>query len=195
MRDKIVVFGDSPLADDIKTHLEMEGERFIKISDASSYENDDSFFELGFAKDISKCFILMESLETNVLLILSIRSIDRDVKIFTRSGSHIESEKLKLAGADEILDYNRLTAHRIFNVIQQPNVTNVLDRTIFTETGVQILESLIDEESQYLGRNLLDIELQSSILIGAVSRERGEFIFAQESYIIEIGDTLIFLYE
>ena len=194
IKDKIVVFGDNSLAEDIKTHLEKEDENFVKISETINYEDEDVLINIGITKDVHKVFALMNSLETNILLILSIRAIDKDVKIFSKSGNISESEKLKLAGADNILDYNELTSHGLFNLIQKPNVTRVLDKTIFTETGVQIFETFITEFSKYINRDISDIELENSILIGAVVNN-GDFIFSKESYIIQKGDTLIFVYE
>lgn len=193
--DKIVLFGDTSLTEDIETHLEMEGANFLRISDVSNYEDETALVSLGFSRgEVTKTFVLMEALETNIFLILSIRAIDSETKIFTKSGSEGDSRKLSLAGADEVLDYNRLTSYRIFNLIQQPHSTTVLDNTIFTDTGVQILESFVDESSKYLGLNMVDIELSNSILIGAVVKG-GKFIFSQEDYIISLGDTLIIVYE
>jgi Trk K+ transport system NAD-binding subunit len=193
MKDKIVIFGDNLLSDDIQNHLEKENEKFSRIYDASNYEDEDELLSLGIKRDVEKVFVLMNSLETNIFLILSIRAIDKNVKIFSKSGGVGEREKLKLAGADEVLDYNDLTSHRIFNLIKQPRGTDVLDKTIFTETGVQILEIEIKRDSKYFGENIAEINLESSLLIGVVVKN-GDFIFSRENYIVESGDTLIFVY-
>jgi voltage-gated potassium channel len=193
MRDKIVIFGDNLLADDIQLHLQRENEKFIRISDASAYEDEESLLSLGIKSEVEKVFALMDSVETNIFLTLSIRSIDKRVKIFSKSNGHHESEKLKLAGVDEVLNYNELTAHRIFNLIKKPNGTDVLDKTIFTETGVQILEIPVEKSSKYYNRDIVDIELEESILIGAVTKS-GDFIFSRDNYIVKNGDTLIIVY-
>jgi len=193
--NRIIIFGDTTLTDDIEQHLEEEGVNFLRISDVSNYEDDEALISLGFSKgEVSKTFVFMESLEINILLILSIRAIDKKTKIFTKSSNSGESRKLKLAGADEVLDFHKFTSFRIFSLIQQPNATAVLDNTIFREHGVQIFESFIDKNSKYLGVNIRDIELNTSIVLGLITND-GKFIFSQENYIVSYGDTLIVVYE
>ena len=193
--EKIVLFGDTSLGDNIEQHLELNEANYIRITDISNYEEEEALSNLGFGKgDIGIAFVLMESLEKNIFLILSIRAIDRDVKILTKADNEGDIQKLKLAGADEVLSYNQLTSYRIFNLIAQPNSTLVLDNTIFTEEGVQMFESVIDTNSKYLGKNISNIEMESAILIGVIN-SKGDFIFSKDDYILNIGDVLIIAYE
>ena len=192
---KIILFGDTSLGDNIELHLELYGANYIRITDISNYEEDTALINLGFGKgEITTTFALMESLENNIFLILSIRAIDKSVKILTKADSEGDIQKLKLAGADEVLSYNQLTSYRIFNLIAQPNSTLVLDNTIFTEEGVQMFESVINTNSKYLGKDISKIEMENSILVGAVNRD-GDFIFSKDSYILQVGDILIIAYE
>ena len=133
-------------------------------------------------------------MKTTFFLILSIRAIDGNVKILTKADSEGDIQKLKLAGADEVLSYNQLTSYRIFNLIAQPNSTLVLDNTIFTDEGVQMFESLIDGDSKYLGKDISKIEMENSLLIGAINT-KGDFIFSKDNYILQVGDILIIAYE
>ncbi len=193
--EKIVLFGDTSLGDSIELHLELNEANYIRITDISNYEEEEALSNLGFGKgEIGIVFVLMESLENNIFLILSIRAIDGDVKILTRADREGDIQKLKLAGADEVLSYNQLTSYRIFNLIAQPNSTLVLDNTIFTDEGVQMFESLIDINSKYLGKDISKIEMENSLLIGAINT-KGDFIFSKDSYILQVGDILIIAYE
>ena len=193
--EKIVLFGDTSLGDSIELHLELNEANYIRITDISNYEEEEALSNLGFGKgEIGIVFVLMESLEKNIFLILSIRAIDGDVKILTKADSEGDIQKLKLAGADEVLSYNQLTSYRIFNLIAQPNSTLVLDNTIFTDEGVQMFESLIDGDSKYLGKDISKIEMENSLLIGAINT-KGDFIFSKDNYILQVGDILIIAYE
>ncbi|HIC10401.1 MAG TPA: hypothetical protein EYO61_03460 [Campylobacterales bacterium] len=193
--EKIVLFGDTSLGDSIELHLELNEANYIRITDISNYEEEEALSNLGFGKgEIGIVFVLMESLENNIFLILSIRAIDGDVKILTKADSEGDIQKLKLAGADEVLSYNQLTSYRIFNLIAQPNSTLVLDNTIFTDEGVQMFESLIDGDSKYLGKDISKIEMENSLLIGAINT-KGDFIFSKDNYILQVGDILIIAYE
>ncbi len=193
--EKIVLFGDTSLGDSIELHLEFNEANYIRITDISNYEEEEALSNLGFGKgEIGIVFVLMESLENNIFLILSIRAIDGNVKILTKADSEGDIQKLKLAGADEVLSYNQLTSYRIFNLIAQPNSTLVLDNTIFTDEGVQMFESLIDGDSKYLGKDISKIEMENSLLIGAINT-KGDFIFSKDNYILQVGDILIIAYE
>ena len=194
IKDKVVIFGNSSLAKDIKVHLQIENENFIHVTDNIDFEDEVILEDFGIGVDIHKVFALMDSLEQNIFLILSICSMDKNVEIFAKSQNINETKKLKLAGANTVLDYNQLISHEFFNLIQQPNATQVLDNTIFTETGVQIFETSITLESKYLNIDISKIELENSILLGAVLKS-GEFVFSQDSYILNLNDTLIFIYE
>jgi len=193
-KDKILIFGNSSLAEDIKNHLKKENENFLHISENIDFENDEILNQFGIGVDIHKVFALMNSFEENIFLILSIRTIDKNIAIFSKSGNIHESKKLKLAGANTVLDYNQLISQELFNIIQQPNSTKVLDNTIFTETGVQIFETSIGQDCKYLNLDISEIKLENSILLGVVIKN-GDFIFSQENYILNLEDTLIFIYE
>jgi len=193
LADKIIIFGDNSTTQDIIESLNQKNEKFIHIKNID-YEDEKNLINLGIGKEIEKVFIFMGSLEPNIFLILSIRAISNKVQIFTKARSLNEVEKLKLAGANTVVDFNEIISHELFNIIHKPIASEVLYNTIFTDFGVQIFETIISTGSQYLNQNVKDIFLETSILLGVVLKN-DKFILSTEDYKIQLGDTLILLYE
>jgi len=193
MLNNIIIFGDNPTTKYITESLNRKNEVFTHIKNID-YEDESNLINIGIGQFVEKVFIFMGSLESNIFLILSIRAISNNVQIFTKARSSNEVEKLKLAGANAVVDFNEIISHELFNIIHKPIASEVLYNTIFTGLGVQIFETLISDDSQYLNQNIQDIDLQSSILLGAVLKNN-KFILSKENYNIQIGDTLILLYE
>jgi len=193
LADKIIIFGDNSTTQDIIENLNNKNEEFTHIK-TINYEDETNLINLGIGKNVDKIFVFMGSLEPNIFLILSIRAISDEVQIFTKARSINEVEKLKLAGANTVADFNEIISHELFNIIHKPIASEVLYNTIFTGLGVQIFETIIYANSQYLHKNIKDINLETSILLGVVLKNN-KFILSKESYIIKLGDTLILLYE
>jgi voltage-gated potassium channel len=194
MANRVAIFGDTALSDEVENFLSQRGVNFLRVGKYLDYHNEEVLIEIGISRDISIVFLLMKSVEENIFLTLSIRVLDPTIHIFAKAGNQEENEKLKLAGANAILDYNKLIAQELFLNVEKPVTNQVLDETIFQIGGIEIFQIKIDKSSKYLGKIISEIELANSIILGVIKEDCETFIFSLDNYTIQENDTLILIY-
>jgi voltage-gated potassium channel len=195
MANRVAIFGDTDLSDEVENFLSQRAVNFLRVGKYLDYHNEDVLIEIGISRDISIVFLLMKSVEENIFLTLSIRVLDPTIQIFAKAGNQEENEKLKLAGANAILDYNKLIAQELFLNVEKPVTNKVLDETIFQVGGIEIFQVQVDEDSQYFGKVISNIELENSIILGVIKEDCEAFIFSLDDYIIKKNDTIILIYQ
>jgi len=195
MVHRVAIFGDTFLSDEVENFLSQRGVNFLRVGKYLDYHNEKVLIEIGISRDISIVFLLMKSVEENIFLTLSIRVLDPTIQIFAKAGNQEENEKLKLAGANAILDYNKLIAQELFLNVEKPVTNKVLDETIFQVGGIEIFQVQVDEDSQYFGKVISNIELENSIILGVIKEDCEAFIFSLDDYIIKKNDTIILIYQ
>jgi voltage-gated potassium channel len=195
MANRVAIFGDTDLSDEVENFLSQRAVNFLRVGKYLDYHNEDVLIEIGISRDISIVFLLMKSVEENIFLTLSIRVLDPTIQIFAKAGNQEENEKLKLAGANAILDYNKLIAQELFLNVEKPVTNKVLDETIFQVGGIEIFQVQVDEDSQYFGKVISNIELENSIILGVIKEDCEAYIFSLDDYIIKKNDTIILIYQ
>jgi voltage-gated potassium channel len=194
MVHRVAIFGDTFLSDEVENFLSQRGVNFLRVGKYLDYHNEKVLIEIGISRDISIVFLLMESVEENIFLTLSIRVLDPTIQIFAKAENQEEHVKLKLAGANAILNYNKLIAQEIFLNVEKPVTNQVLDETIFQVGGIEIFQIQVDENSQYLGKIISEIELQNSVVLGILKDDCETFIFSLDDYVIQKNDTIILIF-
>jgi len=142
--------------------------------------DDDELEKLNIHEsDILVC--IMDDEHLNVFLTLSLRSICPTNEIISISHSIYATQKLKMAGANKVIDIYQVSANRIHNIFSKPVATKLLDNFISTNHNISFREIRVLENSFIDGKIIesIDFSVYNIIMIGMVDLEIGDhFIFS-----------------
>lgn len=136
----------------------------------------------------------------NVYVTLTARGLRPNLPIIARASEEDAEEKLKRAGATQVISPYAFAGHRIAQALLRPNVFDFLDVATSTmgadELNLQIEEIRIVERSALSNRTLQDsgIRQQLNVIVLAVKKSTGRMVFNPTSESrMEAGDCLIAL--
>ena len=170
----------------------------LKIMD---YSDDTLLQEEGVGSNVAFVFALFDEDAKNVFLSLSVRSIDEDVNIITITHTKDAIHKLELAGANTILDPYQISGKKIYKLITQPEVMDIIDSTIFGQHDITIEQLTITKECMLDGKMIHDLYPQEEfniLILGIHDKElKKQFIFITEGYNhkLDEGDILVVIGE
>ncbi len=124
---------------------------------------------------------VMKDEHLNVFLTLSLRASCANNRIIAISHSIYATQKLKMAGANEVIDIYQVSANRIHNIFEKPIATKLMDNFISTTHEISFKEFLIPKKSFLDGLVIdeVDFDKFGIIFTGMIDKELGdEFIFA-----------------
>ncbi len=138
----------------------------------------------------------MEDEHLNVFLTLSLHSFCAKNEIIAISHSIYATKKLKMAGADRVIDIYEVSANRVHNIFEKPIATKLLENFISTNHEISFKEFVIAKKSFLDGKAIEDVDFDKFgvIFIGMVDKELGdEFIFAATNinHKLDSGDIII----
>jgi voltage-gated potassium channel len=135
----------------------------------------------------------------NVFLTISARSLDASLQIIALTQSTEAAGKLLAAGADKVIDPYEISGARIFEILERPEVVEVLENTVFGRQDLNIAELTVPAGAwtdQCPLSALRHAIKQNVILLGVVDRERGsELIYSMRGvdHKLDAGDVLVVL--
>jgi voltage-gated potassium channel len=210
---KILLFGFNRSAIEIGARLKEQGFAFTYIDNDASllpkakklgfdlviadYSDDETLLSFGIGEDVTFVFTLFEEDVHNVFLTLSIRALDPHVDIVATTHTKDAIHKLQIAGASTILDPYQICGKRIYKLITQPEIMQVIDATIFGEADINMEQITITEHSALNGTLLSECyptQNYNMLLIGLHDKElQKEFIFITEghNHKLDQGDILV----
>ena len=139
---------------------------------------------------------VMEDEHLNVFLTLSLRSLFGDSYILSISDSIHTTKKLKMAGANKVIDLYEVSANKIYNILSRPVSTRILESIVVEKDGITFREMLIPEGSflQDMMTDDIDFAPYGVLLIGMIDEELGHtfvFITTGINHKLDVGDTLV----
>lgn len=212
---KIVVFGYNSLSYeaisrlDQKSHdilivetdlslKELATEKGFKTEDID-FRSDNDLKSIGISQNIDVIFCFLPEDSSNVFLTLSARAIDKNLDIIAIVGSTQSAEKLIAAGANKIIDPYQICGQKIHELIVKPDITNIIDHTVFGRDDLHIAEIVIPEgshlENTYSSQLSLS-EQHNLVMIGIVDKELGEevhFSVDEKDHKLDAGDIILVL--
>jgi len=212
---RIVVFGYSVMSLEVMKRLNAKQHSVLFISEDEDeaalisdqgfetmiidFRNDEELklVGIGFDVDIIFCFYPTDS--DNVFLTISARALDKELNIIAIVDDPESAEKLLAAGANKIIDPYEICARRTHNMLIKPDVTNVLDNTVFGQHDLNIAQIEIPKGSYLEDSKSSDLKLAEKynlILIGIVDRELGDalhFAISEKKHTLNAGDVLVVL--
>ena len=212
-KTNIAIFGYHSTAVEVATYLRSRDYRITIIDDDEGnlakaryagfetarldYRDDAELKKLDLGRDMEVVFSLFPDDAENVFLVISVRALAPDVRIFTIAHGALAVPKLIAAGANKVVDTYEITGHRIVDLLDRPIITEILDNTLFGQADLSMAEVPIMAGSMLTGRRVKDVQLGNDynlILVGIVDREMGDnFIYSTEghNHRLDAGDVLV----
>lgn len=214
MMKKIVVFGYSVMSLEVMRRLNAKRHHLLFISDNEQeadniseqgfdtsvidFRNDDELRAIGIGRDVDIIFCFYPQDSDNVFLTISARAIDKNLTIIAIVDAPESAEKLLAAGANQIIDPYEICARRTHNMLTKPEVTNMLDSTVFGQHDLNIAQIEIPTGSFLENYRVSDLMFNdfNLIIIGIVDQEFGHalhFVLSEKKHILNSGDVLVVL--
>ncbi|DAB40755.1 MAG TPA: potassium channel protein [Sulfurovum sp. UBA12169] len=159
--------------------------------------NDEHLIKLNITpKDQLVC--VMDDEHLNVFLTLSLRSLFETCTILSISDSIHTTQKLKMAGADKVIDLYEVSANRIHSILKRPVTIKLLEGFVGDRREISFKEFVISEDSFLRGvmSDEYSFEQHGVLLVGMIDQELGNnFIFATAgvNHKLDTGDMIVCL--
>jgi voltage-gated potassium channel len=163
------------------------------------FRNDDALKSIGIGADVDIIFCFYPRDSDNVFLTISARAIDKALTIVAIVDDPESAEKLLAAGANKIIDPYEICGRKTHDMLTKPDITNILDATVFGRHDLHIAQIVIPEGSYLENTRSCDLKLDEKynlILIGVVDRESGEalhFAVGEKECTLNASDVLVVL--
>ena len=153
--------------------------------------------KIGVGKNVDTIIALEEDDATNLSIVLGARMLDSNIQIITLVNESEVENKLKLAGADFIINSNQISAYVASEYIGQPVAFEAVDGILLEEDmSAEVNEIEIVDGMNVINKdiNSINFEDYNLTLIGVINRSNNnEFIFnpINIEYILKKKDILI----
>jgi voltage-gated potassium channel len=139
----------------------------------------------------------LPSTAANLYVTMTARELKPDLFILARAEDERDEVRLRKAGADHVVQPNRLGARRMAMAVIRPTVTDFIDQTFHDPSFNLQMEELPVQP----GATLKDVTLQESgirqkldLIVVAIKKPDGQMFYnPSPKALIEVGDTLIAL--
>jgi voltage-gated potassium channel len=162
------------------------------------FRNDDDLISVGIGTSVDIIFCFYPKDSDNVFLTISARALDKSLTIIAIVDDSESEEKLLAAGANKIIDPYEICGRKVHEMLTKPEISNVLDHTVFGRHDLNIAQIEIPVESYLEGVHVSELNLKHEkynlILIGVVDRELGDqlhFTNGETDHELNAGDILV----
>jgi len=152
---------------------------------------------VGIGSHVKGVFCLFNEDSENVFLAVSARALDPQLRIVAVCQAPEAAPKLRAAGADKVVDPYEISGARVHELIQRPEVVELLEQTVFGLQDLNVAEITIPHDSWLHGVHLSALRkvmTQNIILLGVVDLERGkDLIFSTRGidHKLDYSDVLV----
>jgi voltage-gated potassium channel len=198
MTPRYALFGCNPLAIEVAWRLSMVNLPFVMldrdaalvaqareeglVAERIDYTDDDALRAVGIGGGIEGVFCLLTEDSENVFLAISARALDPGLRIVAVCQAPEAAPKLLAAGADKVVDPYEISGARVHELIERPEVVELMEQTVFGLQDLNIAEVTIPRGSWVHGVRLSGLRRhmrQNILLLGVVDLERGrDLIFS-----------------
>lgn len=134
----------------------------------------------------------------NLFVVLTARQLNPKFKIISRASKESSYNKLKIAGADNVIMPDKIGGNHMASLVVTPDVIEFVDYlTVEGETTANLEEIAVDElPSQYINKTILDLDLRRQTgctVIGLRKPNKDYEINPDASTVLVEGSHLILL--
>ncbi|MGR9115303.1 MAG: potassium channel family protein, partial [Gammaproteobacteria bacterium] len=161
---RVAVFGDNSFSLEAVSRLDLQrfdvtlvetdearAEQAVQLgckTMAIDFRNDDELKSVGIGRDLDMLFCFYSQDCDNVFLTISARSLDKNLEIIAIVENPESAQKLLAAGADKIIDPYQICARKIHELVKKPDLTHILDQTVFGRDDLNMAEITIPKGSK-----------------------------------------------
>lgn len=185
---------------DYNSHACMQAKNDGFTAIESSMESDEELISVGVGSSMMYLYCVSGSDDLNIFITLTARFLDPNLQIMARAENANSKAKLKLAGANDTIDFNAIGAHKISSFLTAPLAYKLIEgviygqNEIYTKYGLTMEELNVSEHSNVIGKSILALNLKTEynvILIGIYSKRQGfRFNIDKSNHIIAKYDVL-----
>jgi voltage-gated potassium channel len=157
--------------------LQSMGDDILFIQDDAT--EDETLLEAGIGRAHGLVAALGDDRD-NVFIVLSARSLNSGLRIIARANEETSIEKLRKAGANEIISPNAIGGMRMASVMIRPCVVAFLDEMMRLTDQTLRFEEVLVEEGHSLANKTLEqahIGRRTGLLVVAIRRADGNLQF------------------
>lgn len=163
------------------------------VGDASE---DSVLIQAGIERAAGLCACLPEDAD-NVFVALTARTLNPKLTIISRANTQENERKLRIAGADHVINPYSISGHRMARQLMHPNVVEFMD-VVMRRGQVELLieEIRVNDDSSVTNRTIAecDIRQRTGANILAVRRPGGKtFTSLGGNFVLMSGDVMITL--
>ena len=134
----------------------------------------------------------------NLFVVLTARQLNKNFKIISRASKESSYNKLKIAGADNVIMPDKIGGNHMASLVVTPDVIEFVDRlTVEGETTANLEEVAVDElPAKFINKTILDLDLRRKTgctVIGLRKPNKDYEINPDASTILAEGSNLIVL--
>ena len=134
--------------------------------------------------------------DANLYVVLTARQLNPELTIITQAAEQRSIDKLRLAGADQVVSPYLIAGRAMASALLRPSVVNFLDEALYRETTALRIEQLqIPERSLLVGQSVTDAGLGAATgaTVVAIHRPDGTLVSAAEALTATVrnGDILV----
>ena len=168
----------------------------LDIAEVLNVEGDATTDEVLLRAGIKKAKNLITALPSdadNLFVVLSARQLNKNCTIISRASKESSYNKLKIAGADNVIMPDKLGGIHMASLVVTPDVIEFVDRlTIEGETTANLEEIDVNElPKKYLNKTILDLDLRKKTgctVIGFRNPDK-DYIINPDASIKLVADT------
>jgi len=210
---RIAVFGSSGMALEVISRLDPEtcsavyiGQNQAEVAafrdkglkaEVGDFRIDDELKAAGIGSCIDYLFCFFAADSDNVFLTISARALDNKLTIIALIDDPDSAEKLLAAGANKIIDPYEICGRKTHEILTKPEITNILDQTVFRRHDLNIAQLEIANGSWLEKRKISSLKLNEKhdlILIGIVDKASVDdlhFAIEEQEKYLDAGDILV----
>ncbi len=134
----------------------------------------------------------------NVYLIMAARQLNPKLKIYAKVKEEETTSKLKLAGADELINPYKIGGMRLASLIIRPNVVKFMDTLYKDPHKLRIEETTIDKNHELYQKDLTVSAVEQKLKIRVVAFKKADssdyqYLFSRAPIHFGNGDSLFYL--
>jgi len=125
-------------------------------------------------------FATTDSDNDNIVIALTARQLNPNLRIVARCNDTKNTDKLRRAGADNVVALNFIGGLRMASEMIRPHVTSFLDMMLRDkESPIRVEEVHITKNSPYLGKPVkeIDFKMIGNIMVISARKSSGEWIY------------------
>lgn len=186
----VVIEQREEVLDALRTHV---GDILYIQADATE---DDTLLEAGIRRARGLIAALGDD-KDNVFIVLSARSLNPNLQVIARCNEEVNAEKLRKAGANEVVSPNAIGGMRMASMMLRPNVVGFLDEMMHVTGQTLRFEEVFIEDGHSLANQTLEqahIGRKTGLLVVAIRSPDGSIRYNPGGKtLLSHGDVLIIL--